>query len=82
MFSISHIYYTLTTNPIDAIKDVYPTWRIIGTFSPVKYGNVKFSEHLNSVTFTNIYDEENYKDVQKWKKWANKEKPKEIILVE
>jgi hypothetical protein len=73
VFSNQQIFKTQQTNPIDAIKDVYPTWKIIFTWNATKYGYLTVSEvyaDIIPVDFINI----NVKASYYW------EKMKDMVL--
>ena len=56
-FGYYHVFdtgYTIYTNekyPTDAVKKLYPKWRVICIFKPIKYGKINLANHLLSHKF-------------------------------
>lgn len=48
IFSNGFIYETPEIDPVDAVKYLYPTWKIICKFHPLKYGKINLWNHLMS----------------------------------
>jgi len=49
IFSNGYLYDTDKTDPIEAIKEIYPTWVMIGEFYPKKYGPIHWWEKFGEV---------------------------------
>jgi len=47
VFSNQYLFKTLKDNPVDAIKDIYPTWQIIFKWTPSKLGYLTATEVYN-----------------------------------
>ena len=56
IFSNQYVFKTLKTDPVEAIKDLYKSWKIICEWHPIKYGLVMYSEFRKDIIYCDSKD--------------------------